>query len=146
MTQTTALSQELRKLTEGIMRQSMKGMLAFARDRNISLSQISVLMHLYYTGKSSVSDIAKKLGMTSAAASQLIKKLEQEHLVQRYEGTDDRRVRQIELGVPGRELVNAFIETRFQWLDDFSIQISNAKANKILSSIHELTEMMAHIK
>lgn len=81
MTKTPALTMELRRLMEETMRRSMKGMLAFARDRNISFSQIAILMHLHYQEKSTVSDIAEKLGTTSAAASQLIKKLEQDHLL-----------------------------------------------------------------
>lgn len=123
------------------MRRSMKGMLAFARDRNISFSQIAVLMHLRYHEKSTVSDIAEKLGTTSAAASQLIKKLEQDHLIKRLEGTDDRRVRQIELGSDGRELVNALIETRFRWLENVSLSVDSEKADRILFSIQELTEV-----
>ena len=141
MTKTPALTMELRRLMEETMRRSMKGMLAFARDRNISFSQIAILMHLHYQEKSTVSDIAEKLGTTSAAASQLIKKLEQDHLIRRHEGTDDRRIRQIELGRDGRKLVNALIETRFRWVDDFSSSFDAEKADRILLSIQELTEM-----
>lgn len=68
------------------MRQSMKGMLAFAREQNLSLPQINVLIHL---------------------------------------------------------LVESLIETRFQWLDDFSLLINTKKANQILLSISELTEVIA---
>lgn len=142
MTKAATLSKELRRFMEEAMRQSMKGMLAFTRDRNISFSQISILMHLYYKGKSSVSDIAEKLGTTNAAASQLIKKLEQEHLVKRYEGAPDRRVRQIELEKSGRKFVEAMIETRFHWLDDISLQIEDERVDQILGSIRGLAEVM----
>lgn len=142
MTKAATLSKELRRFMEEAMRQSMKGMLAFTRDRNISFSQISILMHLYYKGKSSVSDIAEKLGTTNAAASQLIKKLEQEHLVKRYEGSPDRRVRQIELEKSGRKFVEAMIETRFHWLDDISLQIEDERVDQILGSIRGLAEVM----
>ncbi|HMN00455.1 MAG TPA: MarR family transcriptional regulator [Anaerolineales bacterium] len=142
MTKAATLSKELRRFMEEAMRQSMKGMLAFTRDRNISFSQISILMHLYYKGKSSVSDIAEKLGTTNAAASQLIKKLEQEHLVKRYEGAPDRRVRQIELEKSGRKFVEAMIETRFHWLDDISLQIEDERVDQILGSIRGLAEAM----
>jgi len=146
VTKAATLSNELRKFMEETMRQSMKGLLAFTRDRNISFSQISILMHLYYKGKSNVSDIAEKLGTTNAAASQLIRKLELEHLVRRYEGTDDRRVRQIELGEHGKKLVDDMIATRFHWLDDLALLIDNEKSGQILLSIHELTEMIQQVE
>ncbi|CAG1014112.1 hypothetical protein ANAEL_04892 [Anaerolineales bacterium] len=146
MTKPTILSKELRRFIEEAMRQSMKGLLAFARDRNISFSQISILMHLHYNGKSSVSNIADKLGTTNAAASQLIRKLERDHLVQRHEGTDDRRVRQIELGEHGRKFVDAMIATRFHWLDDLALLIDSEKGSQILLSIHELTEMIQQVE
>lgn len=142
MTKAAALSNELRKFMEEAMRQSMKGMLAFTRDRSISFSQISILMHLHHKGKSSVSDIAEKLGTTPAAASQLINKLEQDHLVQRHEGTPDRRIRQIELEKSGREFVEALIEMRFHWLDEVSLQVEDEKIDQLLSSIRELTEVV----
>ncbi|MBI3163829.1 MAG: MarR family transcriptional regulator, partial [Chloroflexi bacterium] len=100
----------------------------------------------YYKGKSNVSDIAEKLGTTNAAASQLIRKLELEHLVRRYEGTDDRRVRQIELGEHGKKLVDDMIATRFHWLDDLALLIDNEKSGQILLSIHELTEMIQQVE
>lgn len=145
MATVNVLSQELRKLAEGFMRQSMKGMLAFARERNLSLPQINVLMHLHYKEKCSVSDIAKNLGISNAAASQLVKKLEQERLVQRHEGIIDRRIRQIKLADNGRRIVESLIESRFQWLDAFSLLINSKKADQILLSVSELTEVISRI-
>ena len=142
MTKPAILSKELRRFMEEAMRQSMKGLLAFTRDRNISFSQISILMHLHYKGKSSVSDIAHKLGTTSAAASQHIRRLEHDQFVKRHEGSPDRRIRQIELEKSGREFVEALIEMRFHWLDEVALQIEDERVDQILSSIRELTEVM----
>ncbi len=142
MTKAAAVSNALQKLIESMMRKSMGGMLAFARDRNMSFTQLAALVHLHYKGASSVSDIAKRLGITNAAASQLLRKLEDDDLLQRCEGADDRRVRQVKLGNKGRELVEALIESRFRWLDDFSRLIDDDKADQILCSIQALTETM----
>ena len=57
------------------MRRSMHEFLAFTRQSGISMTQLSALMRLYHGGGCGVSDLGLHLGVTNAAASQMIDKL-----------------------------------------------------------------------
>jgi len=92
MPQSDEISQALRIWAEVFTRQSMKGLLAYVRNLDLSMTQVNVLLHLFYKDNCSVSDLAGKLGFSNAAASQLVKRLEQGNLIQRHEGKTDRRI------------------------------------------------------
>jgi len=45
----------------------------------------------------------------------------------------------------GRGIVESLIESRFQWLDAFPLLIYSKKADQILLSVSELTEVISRI-
>ena len=61
------------------------------RDYCLSAGQLRTLTHLHFQGVHQVSDIGDDLGVTTAAASQLVDRLVNMHLLKRTEDPDDQR-------------------------------------------------------
>jgi DNA-binding MarR family transcriptional regulator len=142
----TQFSQVLREWAEVFMRRSMRDFVLFSKDSGISMSQLSTLMRLFHRGGCGVSDIGDQLGITNAAASQLIDKLVQQGLVLRSEGTHDRRVKHIALSEKGQALVQESIEVRRRWMEGLTIALSSEEQEAITKALVILTRAALDIE
>ena len=88
---------------EVFMRRSMSNFILYSKESGLSMSQIGALFQIR-RGASGVSDIGDDLGVTSAAASQMLERLVQQQLILRSEDPHDRRVKQIVLTEKGRQI------------------------------------------
>jgi DNA-binding MarR family transcriptional regulator len=118
MSDVEAFQEALRQWAELLMQVTMRGMLEFVRDANLSVTQLSVLLHFYFQGPQSVSSIGERLGITNAATSQLLTRYVENGYLNRSEVQCDRRIRQFSLTEKGRVLVQEFIDAHFQWIDE----------------------------
>ncbi len=75
------------------MHRSMRDSIRFAKENGLSMSQVGAMFHIRH-GVDGVSDIGDDLGVTSAAASQMLERLVQAGLVTRTEDPHDRRAKQ----------------------------------------------------
>jgi DNA-binding MarR family transcriptional regulator len=94
MQPTDAFENTLQKWVEVFMRRSMRSFIFYSKESGLSISQIGALFHIF-RGASGVSDIGDDLGITSAAASQMLDHLVRLQLVLRSENQQDRRVKQL---------------------------------------------------
>jgi DNA-binding MarR family transcriptional regulator len=139
-------SQALREWAEVFMRRSMRDFVVLSKDAGISMSQLSTLMRLFHRGGCGVSDIGDQLGITNAAASQLIDKLVQQGLVQRSEDSHDRRVKHVALTEKGRELIQESIEVRRRWMEDLTSALSPDEQQAIIRGLIILTRAALNIE
>lgn len=122
------------------MRHSMRGLLAHSKDHGLSMSQIGALFHLRRKGVCGVSDIGDDLGVTSAAASQMLERLVQQGLVRRSEDPHDRRGKQIVLTAKGASLLQGVIHARQSWLDMLAERLSPHEQEQIMQALQILIE------
>jgi len=94
------------------MSTTMGAFLQFAKEQGMSAPQIGALIHIDHRGACGVTDIGDELGVTSAAASQMLERLVQGGLVERREDPDDRRAKRIVLTERGHRLVRGVGEIR----------------------------------
>jgi DNA-binding MarR family transcriptional regulator len=94
------------------MSTTMGAFLQFAKEQGMSAPQIGALIHIDHRGACGVTDIGDELGVTSAAASQMLERLVQGGLVERREDPDDRRAKRIVLTERGHRLVRGIGEIR----------------------------------
>lgn len=109
---------------EGFLRRSMLDSIVYAKEQNLSRSQMITLIHLRQLGACSVSDIGDLIGITSAGASQLLERMVQQELVERIEDPEDRRAKLITLTGKGREMLEESMRVRRRWLEDFARKLS----------------------
>jgi len=126
----------LRGWAEIFMAHSMRAWTRYVKASGLSMPQFSVLMRLHYRGGCGISDISEHLGVTAAAASQLVDRLVQGGMLERVEDPQDRRAKQVTLSTKGRALIAAGVEARNQWTEQLTTQLT---AEERAEAIHALT-------
>ena len=136
----TALTTILRSWSEVFMRRSMHDFMRFSRQSGLSMSQISVLFRLHYGGQCGVSDLGEHLGVSSAAASQMVDRLVGMELIKRSEDPDDRRVKSLALTPQGEALVLESIEARRRWMEGLTAALTPEQQEEIVAALTTLTQ------
>ena len=139
MTRTTEFTQVLRKWSETIMRYRIHDLIRFSKGTGLSMPQVSALFHLHHANECGVSNIGEYLGVTNAAASQMIERLVQSGLVERTEDPGDRRVKQLKLTEKGDSLVQEGIELRRRWIEDLADALTIEEQEAIIAALSLLT-------
>ena len=130
----------LRDWMDVFMRRSMRDFILFTKENGLSMSQVGALFQIHRKGACGVSDIGDDLGVTSAAASQMIERLVQQDLITRSEDPVDRRVRQIVLTAKGRQLMQQSIHARLGWLDELVEVMQPEEQAQIVAALRILIE------
>lgn len=121
-----------------LMRHSMPDLLLFAKEHDLSMSQIGALFHIHRSGGSGVAGLGDDLGVTSAAASQILERLVRLEMVTRTEDPHDRRQRQIELTDKGRQMLHASLRARQRWLAALADTLTPAETALATSALRML--------
>lgn len=139
MTSSTEFTQALRKWSETFMKHRIHDLIRFSKGAGISMPQLSALFHLHHGNECGVSNIGEHLGVTNAAASQMIDRLVQNGLVERTEDPTDRRVKQLKLTEKGTSLIQEGVELRRRWIEDLTNALTNEEQEKIIAALNTLT-------
>jgi len=134
MQPTDAFEKTLQKWVEVFMRRSMRSFILYSKESGLSQSQIGALFHIF-RGASGVSDIGDDLGITSAAASQMLDHLVRLQLVLRSENQQDRRVKQLVLTDKGCQILQESMHARQGWLLDLANTLSPAEKEQVTAAL-----------
>lgn len=129
----------LRDWSETFMRRSMRDFVQFSKDSGLTLPQMSTLFHLHHGSSCGVSDVGELLGVTNAAASQMVDRLVQYDLIERSEDPIDRRMKQLKLTNKGRAIVQESIEARKRWMAKLTNAITPDEQVSIIIALTILT-------
>jgi DNA-binding MarR family transcriptional regulator len=129
----------LRKWISVFMHRSMQNFISFAKENGLSMSQVGALFHIF-RGNSSVSEVGDGLGVTNAAASQLLERLVKLGLITRTENPNDRRVKQIVLTEKGQEFIQGSIAVRHGWMDYLSASLTDMEKVQIVEALNILID------
>jgi DNA-binding MarR family transcriptional regulator len=130
----------LHEWVEVFMHRSMHDFIQFSKDSGLTMSQLSSLFRLYHGEVCGVSEIGDHLGVTNAAASQMVERLVQLGLLERREGRGDRRIKNLVLTESGRQLVLQSIEARRAWMEKLTVALTPDDQASISSALVALTE------
>jgi DNA-binding MarR family transcriptional regulator len=128
----------LREWVKVSMHRSMQGFARWMNSCGLSKSQIGALMRLHYHGACPVSGIGDDLGITNAAASQLVDRLVQMGLIIRTEDLVDRRVKRVSLTEAGRDLLQQGLRARLEWMKDLETALTVEEKSAIEDVLHIL--------
>jgi DNA-binding MarR family transcriptional regulator len=129
----------LEEWTEVFMRRSMRNFILYSKESGLSMPQIGALFHLL-KGSGGVTNLGDDLGITSAAASQMLERLVQLKLILRTESPQDRRAKLLVLTDKGRQTLKDSIRARQGWLDDLSVTLSPAEKEQVTAALNILIE------
>jgi DNA-binding MarR family transcriptional regulator len=142
MDESEVLSGQLRRLTQQVMHRSMHGLIHFSHEKNLSMSQVASLFRIRKTGSCGVGEIASHLGVSNAAASQLLDRLVQQGLVARSEDPADRRGKVLVLTESGNRILQESMEARQGWVADLSSAFSPEESRNVASALDLLAQKM----
>lgn len=122
------------------MHRSMRGYMHYAREKGLSRSMIGTLFHLSHRDHAGVTHLGEHLGVSSAAASQMLEHLVEEGLIQRTEDPEDRRMKKLSLTEKGYQVVKESVSARLGWLDELSANLSEEEKSQISIVINLIIE------
>ncbi len=139
MTHHDALVEVMRESIGAFMRQSMNGMIHYMKENELSMSQVGALFEIR-RGRSNVSELGESLGITIAAASQMIERLVQQGLILRLEDPQDRRAKPLALTEKGRRTLKQSVQARQGWLEELSASMSAGEREQVTAALRLLLE------
>lgn len=140
MSSSRELARALHEWAEVFMGRSIQEFVRLSKTSGLSMPQVGTLMSLYHGKMCGVSDVGADMGVTNAAASQMVDRLVQLGLLARVEDPDDRRAKRLTLTRKGREFVQQSIEARMRWLDELSKVLTPERQAAIIAALGHLTE------
>jgi DNA-binding MarR family transcriptional regulator len=146
MSTSKQFSEVLREWTETFMHRSFHDFKRFMDESGLSSSHVNALMRLYHGSACGVSDIGDHMGITNAAASQMVDRLVQMGLLARAENPNDRRVKQLTITDQGRALVEQGVEARSRWMAELTNALTPEQQKEITSALVILTEAARKMK
>lgn len=146
MLETNQFTSVLHAWVEVFMRRSMRDLLQFAKNSGVSMPQLNTLMYLSHHGSCGVSGIGNHLGVTSAAASQMIDRLVQQGYLERTEDPEDRRSKQITVTAKGRSVIEEGIEVRRHWMEELSAALDPEDHELIIHALNLLTKAASSLE
>jgi DNA-binding MarR family transcriptional regulator len=142
MNETNSLQNALQLWVDTFMSHSMRSWMTFVRASGLSMPQFSFLMRLHYRGQCDVGDASAHLGITKAAASQMVDKLVELGYLTRLEDPKDRRYKVLSLSGAGKQLLEQGQAMRNQGIAELAELLPPERHAEILLSLQELTRCM----
>ncbi len=136
----------MRRWTETFMNRSMHDMLRFARAHDLNMGQYSVLMRLHHAERCDIGDVGSQLGITNAAASQMVDKLVQQGWLERTEDPADRRVKRLKLTSLGRDLIQQGQAARFNWTAGLPELLPPGRTSAVVEALEDLIAAAARLE
>lgn len=128
---------------EIFMHRSMQGTIQYARENGLSMSMLGTLFHLNHQGQAGVSDLGQALGVSSAAASQMLDRLVEEGLIERVEDPQDRRMKRITLTEKGCRIFREGMRARMSWLKELGEVLSDHEKVQVTSALQLMIDKTA---
>ncbi len=121
------------------MRLSMRGSIRYMKEKGLSISQVGAMFEIT-RGRDNVSDVGDALGISIAAASQMLERLVQLGLVTRTEDPQDLRVKKLVMTDKGRRVLRESMEARQGWLEDLVSTLSPAEKQQVAAAVELLID------
>ena len=140
MNSVDSMGEILQEWLKIVMHHSMHNFLAYAKEIKLSMSHFSSLSKISHKGALGVSDIGDELGISCAAASQMLDRLVQQGLITRSEDPKDRRAKQLVLTDRGRQVLQEMTDSRQAWLLDLAATLSPPEREQVAAALNILIE------
>jgi len=139
MPHSDVLALKLQEWIGDFMRRSMRSLILYSKKNGLSMSQVGALFQINH-GRNNVSDLGEGLGITKAAASQMLERLVQQELILRSEDPQDRRVKQLVLTDKGCRIMKESVQARQGWLEDLVSILSEDEKKQIAVAVKVLID------
>jgi DNA-binding MarR family transcriptional regulator len=135
----------LQRWIEVSMHRSIRNFIHYARETGLSMSQLGAMAHIRCSGTAGVTELGDHLGVSSAAASQMLDRLVQQDLILRAEDPSDRRVKQIFLTDKGLRVLQESIRAHQNWLYELGEILSASEKEATIGALNILIDKANHL-
>jgi DNA-binding MarR family transcriptional regulator len=135
----------LRSWVEVFMRLSMRQLMQYSHESGLSMQQIRALFHIHDCPRG-ITNIGDHLGITKAAASQMIDKMVEQGLMTRVEDPQDRRGKNITLTEKGLLAMQKSLQARQGWLENLAASFSVSEKEQVSQALASLVEKARRIE
>jgi DNA-binding MarR family transcriptional regulator len=143
---TDQLSEALHEWVKIFMRRNGQDYKQYMDESGLSFSQVNTLMRLHFAGQADISDISRQMGVTNAAASQLVDRMVRLGLLDRMEDLVDRRIKRLVLTSQGHALAEKLVEMRKKWMEQFTASLSSQQRAAISDALQVMTDAAQKIE
>ncbi len=112
----------------------------FMDESGLSFSQVNTLMRLHFAGQADISDISQQMGITNAAASQLVERMVRLGLLDRMADPIDRRIKRLALTPQGHALAEQLLDIRRKWMEQFTDSLTTQQREAISDALQVMTD------
>ncbi len=141
-----AFAVSLRNFLEVSMRRSIQNLFPVLRQYGLTMPQFGAMMHIHTEMYCGVGDLGGQLGVTTAAASQLVERLVQQGLITRTEDPEDRRVKNLQLTEQGKMILQEIVQARQSWLDDLAMAFTSEEKEPLTTALNFITEKAVQLE
>lgn len=120
---------------ELFMDRSMRGYMHYVREKGLRMSAIGTLHHLKRAGHVGVSDLSEHLGVSNAAASQMLDRLVEEGMISRIEDPEDRRMKRITITEDGTTILEESLFARLDWLNELGNRLTEEEKEQLTAAM-----------
>jgi DNA-binding MarR family transcriptional regulator len=117
----------------------------FMDESGLSFSQVNTLMRLHFAGQADISDISEQMGITNAAASQLVEQMVRVGLLDRTADPIDRRIKRLALTPKGHALAEKLVDMRRKWVEQFTDSLTSRQREAISNALQVMTDAARNI-
>ncbi|GBF10859.1 MarR family winged helix-turn-helix transcriptional regulator [Tepidibacillus sp. HK-1] len=128
----------LRKIS-GIIKRKGREIL---NDFPITPPQFVALQWLNEEGDMTIGELSNKMFLAFSTTTDLIDRMEKNHLVERVRNQKDRRVVQIHLLEKGKQIISDVLEARRDYLSSILLDMEPKEVEKIQLALQQLFEKM----
>jgi DNA-binding MarR family transcriptional regulator len=125
---------------ELFMHRSMHGYIHYAREKGLRMSMVGTLHHVKKADHVGVTDLGEHLGVSSAAASQMLDRLVEDGLITRTEDPEDRRMKRITITDAGSKILEESVNARLNWLKDLGGRLNEEEKAQITTAMRMMID------
>jgi len=139
----TTAEAALYEWAENATRRSMVALMRFNQANNLGISMMNMLFHAARHQKVTINELARQLGASMPAASQMVNRMVEQGWVSREESPLDRRERIISLTESGSDLVARAKKARHAWIGELMAGFSEAEKQQVLPGLELMNKKIA---
>jgi len=132
------LRQRFQETLRRLMQNTLQTFWQQVRELGFSMTQVFALRYIYRRGTCNISDLAKALGVTNAAASQMLGKLVSQGYVLREENPEDRRNKRLSLTPAGERVLQRLTPSWQAAFDDLMSRSTPEEMAQIVAAFELL--------
>lgn len=139
MDEKDSLISSIKEFHKVVMEYSVEDFIHWMKENQISRYQIGIMMFLKRSDGSQISQLSQELGVSAAAASQMVDRLFQTGFLLREEIPKDRRSKLIKLTEKGENIVKDAHSSRIKWMKPLKDSFSAKEKEEIVKAMNLLT-------